>query len=155
MATDIQELEILLVEDNPFDAELALRALEHAGLANGLLWVKDGQEALDYLFREGQYADRSPAAPCLVLLDVNMPKVGGVEVLRAIKADPRTRRIPVVMLTSSSEERDMADSYQLGVNSYIVKPIDFKALSDVVRRAGFYWLVVNVRPRDMEAPSTN
>jgi CheY-like chemotaxis protein len=143
---NIQELEILLVEDNPLDAELTMRALKTAGLANSLLWVKDGQEALDYLFQEGQYADRGQSIPRLVLLDVNMPKVNGVEVLKAIKADPRTRRIPVVMLTSSSQERDMADSYHLGVNSYMTKPVDFEGFADIVRRAGYYWLVVNVQP---------
>jgi two-component system, response regulator len=146
MDQNIEELEILLVEDNPLDAELTMRALKTAGLANSLLWVKDGQEALDYLFQEGQYADRSPSIPRLVLLDVNMPKVNGVEVLKAIKADRRTRRIPVVMLTASTHERDMADSYHLGVNSYMSKPVDFAGFAEIVRRAGYYWLVVNVQP---------
>ncbi|HZM47604.1 MAG TPA: response regulator [Burkholderiales bacterium] len=146
MDQNIQELEILLVEDNPLDAELTMRSLKTGGLANSLLWVKDGQEALDYLFREGQYADRAQSIPRLVLLDVNMPKVNGVEVLKAIKADQRTRRIPVVMLTSSSQERDMADSYHLGVNSYMMKPVDFGAFAEIVRRAGYYWLAVNVQP---------
>ena len=140
------EVEILLVEDNPLDAELTMRALKTAGLANNLLWVKDGREALDYLFHEGQYADRGRSAPRLVLLDVNMPRVNGVEVLKAIKADTRTRRIPVVMLTASTLERDMADSYHLGVNSYMTKPVDFAGFTEIVRRAGYYWLVVNVQP---------
>src|SRR5688572_17247035 len=134
------EVEILLVEDNPLDAELAMRALKTAGLANSLLWVKDGQEALDYLFQEGQYADRGRSVPRLVLLDVNMPRINGVEVLKAIKADARTRRIPVVMLTASTQERDMADSYHLGVNSYMMKPVDFAEFTEIVRRAGYYWL---------------
>jgi len=140
------EVEILLVEDDPLDAELTMRALKTAGLANSLLWVKDGQEALDYLFQDGQYADRGRSAPRLVLLDVNMPRVNGVEVLKAIKADGRTRRIPVVMLTASTHERDMADSYHLGVNSYMTKPVDFAGFAEIVRRAGYYWLVVNVQP---------
>jgi two-component system, response regulator len=140
------EVEILLVEDNPLDAELAMRALKTAGLANSLLWVKDGQEALDYLFQEGQYADRGRSVPRLVLLDVNMPRINGVEVLKAIKADARTRRIPVVMLTASTQERDMADSYHLGVNSYMMKPVDFAEFTEIVRRAGYYWLVVNLQP---------
>ena len=140
------EVEILLVEDDPLDAELTIRALKTAGLANSLLWVKDGQEALDYLFQDGQYADHGRSAPRLVLLDVNMPRVNGVEVLKAIKADGRTRRIPVVMLTASTHERDMADSYHLGVNGYMTKPVDFAGFAEIVRRAGYYWLVVNVQP---------
>jgi CheY-like chemotaxis protein len=142
----VEKVEILLVEDNPLEAELTIKALKSAGLANKLHWVKDGQEALDFLFRNGDYAGRDDSVPRFVLLDVNMPKLGGIEVLKAVRAHARTRRVPVVMLTSSSEERDMAESYQLGVNSYMVKPIDFKAFADIVRRAGYYWLAVNVQP---------
>jgi CheY-like chemotaxis protein len=142
----VEKVEILLVEDNPVEAELTIKALKSAGLANKLHWVKDGQEALDFLFRNGDYAGRDDSVPRFVLLDVNMPKLGGIEVLKAVRAHARTRRVPVVMLTSSSEERDMAESYQLGVNSYMVKPIDFKAFADIVRRAGYYWLAVNVQP---------
>ena len=141
-----ENVEILLVEDNPVEAELARKALKSAGLANDLCWVKDGQEALDYLFRAGEYADREEGAPRFILLDLHMPKVDGIEVLRALRADKRTQRIPVVILTSSSDEREMAESYHLGVNSYMVKPIDFKAFADTVRRAGYYWLAVNVQP---------
>ena len=141
----IEKIEILLAEDNAFEAELAMAALRSAGLANNLFWVKDGQEALDYLFRKGSYAGRDDTVPGFVLLDVHMPKVTGIEVLKAIKANARTQRIPVVMLTSSQEERDMAECYRLGVNSYMVKPIDFKAFTEIVRRAGYYWLVVNLQ----------
>ena len=142
----MEPIQILLVEDNVVEAELAMRALKDAGLANNVVWVKDGQEALDFLFSTGNYAGRGDATtPQLVLLDLHMPKVDGIEVLRVIKADRRTQRIPVVVLTSSSEERHMAESYHLGVNSYLVKPVDFKGFADIVRRAGYYWLVVNVQ----------
>ena len=142
----IQTVEILLVEDSPMEAELAMKALKGAGLANNLYWVKDGQEALDFLFRTGDHAGREEGAPRFILLDLHMPRVGGMEVLKAIRADRRTQRIPVVILTSSSDERDMAEGYHLGVNSYVVKPIDFKAFADIVRRAGYYWLAVNAEP---------
>jgi len=138
-----EQVEILLVEDNAFDAELTMRALKNGGLANQLLWVKDGQEALDYLFREGVYAGSDDVSPRHVLLDLKMHKVDGIEVLRRIKADARTRRIPVVVMTSSEEESDVARTYDLGVNSYVVKPMDFNALADVTRQAGFYWLAIN------------
>ena len=143
---EFQEVEILLVEDSPNDAELTMRGLKKSGLANKLLWVKDGEQALDYLFRRGDYASRDDTVPRLVLLDLKMPKVDGIEVLRAIKADERTRRIPVVVMTSSQEERDLAETYDLGVNSYVVKPVDFGAVADIVRQAGFYWLVINRTP---------
>ena len=141
-----EQVEILLVEDNPLDAELAIRALKNGGLANNLLWVKDGQQALDYLFRQGEYAQRNENSPRLVLLDLKMPRVDGIEVLKAIKADEKTRRIPVVVMTSSQEERDVAQSYDLGVNSYVVKPVDFNALADLARQAGYYWLAINRTP---------
>ena len=141
-----EEVEILLVEDNKLDAELTLRALKNGGLANNVLWVKDGQQALDYLFRHGDYAGRSDTVPRLVLLDLKMPRVDGIEVLRAIKAEERTRRVPVVIMTSSQEEKDVAQSYELGVNSYVVKPVDFNAFADIARQAGYYWLAINRTP---------
>ena len=139
----VEEIEILLVEDNPLDAELAMRGLKEEKLANNITWVKDGQQALDYLFGSGAYAGRNGIAPKLVLLDLKMPRVDGLDVLRAIKSNPSTRRIPVVIMTSSQEESDVVKTYDLGVNSYLVKPIDFKSLADVARQAGFYWLAVN------------
>ena len=141
-----EEVEILLVEDNKLDAELTLRALKNGGLANKVLWVKDGQQALDYLFRHGDYAERSDTVPRLVLLDLKMPRVDGIEVLRSIKAAERMRRIPVVVMTSSQEEKDVAQTYDLGVNSYVVKPVDFNAFADIARQSGYYWLAINRTP---------
>ena len=141
-----EQVEILLVEDNALDAELTMRALKSGALANNLFWVKDGQEALDYLFRAGDYAGRENTVPRIVLLDLKMPKVDGMEVLKAIKADDRTKRIPVVVMTSSQEEKDLAQTYDLGVNSYVVKPVDFNALADLARQAGYYWLAINRTP---------
>jgi CheY-like chemotaxis protein len=140
---DIEQVEIVLVEDNALDAELTIRALKQAGLANKLLWLKDGQVALDYLFRRNAYAERSDSIPRLVFLDLNMPRVDGIEVLKAVKADERTRRIPIVVVTSSQEETDLARSYDLGVNGYVVKPIDFTSFAAVVKQAGLYWLAIN------------
>jgi two-component system, response regulator len=142
-----EEIDILLVEDSPNDAELAIRALKKRGFANKMLWVKDGEQAINYLFRLGEYAQQhDETGPKLVLLDLKMPRVDGMEVLRAIKEDQRTRRIPVVILTSSQEERDLTLSYDLGVNSYVVKPMDFDEMADVVCQAGSYWLNVNRTP---------
>ena len=143
---EFEQVEILLVEDNPLDAELTTRALQNGGLANKLLWVKDGQEALDFLFRDGEYAGREDSAPRLVLLDLKMPKVDGMEVLKAVKANERTRRIPVVVMTSSQEEKDVAQTYDMGVNSYVVKPVDFNSLAELARQAGYYWLAINRTP---------
>jgi len=141
------EVEILLVEDNPTDAELCMRALKKSNLANSLVWVKDGAEALAFLFATGNYAARSVThPPKVVLLDLRLPKVSGMEVLRRIKEDERTRSIPVVVLTSSKEDRDVAESYQLGVNSYISKPVGFEAFAKTVSELGFYWLLVNRPP---------
>jgi CheY-like chemotaxis protein len=141
------DVEILLVEDNPTDAELAMVALKEHNLANKLVWVKDGAEALDFLFATGAYAGRVlENRPKVVLLDLRLPKVDGLEVLRRIKADERTRRIPVVVVTSSKEDRDVVASYDLGVNSYISKPVDFDEFSKVMSELGLYWLLVNRPP---------
>jgi CheY-like chemotaxis protein len=145
--TDYQQVEILLVEDNPRDAEMTLRALRKRNLANAVHWVKDGAEALDFMFREGAYADRARNhAPKIVLLDIKMPKADGIEVLRRLKADERTRRVPVVIMTSSQEERDVLESYRLGVNSYIVKPVQFDAFFETVANIGLYWALMNRVP---------
>ena len=146
MPDDLKHVEILLVEDNPTDAEMAMRALKRGQVANDVTWVKDGDQALDYLFRRGEHAERSGQDPRLVMLDLKMPKVDGLEVLRQIKANEATRSIPVVMLTSSAEERDLVETYRLGVNSYIVKPVDFSQFNDTVAKAGLYWIVVNKTP---------
>lgn len=141
------EVEILLVEDNSSDVELALHALKKNKLANKIKVVRDGAEALDFVFCTGAFADRSiEHPPKLILLDLKLPKVDGLEVLEQIKKDPRTRTIPVVVLTSSREDRDIVESYQFGVNSYIVKPIDFDRFSEAVRQLGFYWLLLNQPP---------
>jgi CheY-like chemotaxis protein len=142
------EVEILLVEDSAADAEIALHALRRENLANDVHVATDGQEALDYIFGPRGIASREGpgAAPRLVLLDLNLPKVNGLEVLRRIKADPGTCMIPVVVLTSSKEERDLVESYRLGVNSFIQKPVDFNQFRNTVRKFGFYWLVVNKVP---------
>ena len=147
MSNAMEEVEILLVEDNPTDAELAIRALKKSNLANKLVWVKDGAEALDFIFATGAYSERQVAkGPKLILLDLRLPKVDGMEVLRRVKGDERTRTIPVVVLTSSKEDRDVAESYQLGVNSYISKPVEFDAFAKVVSELGLYWLLVNQPP---------
>ena len=138
-----EQIEILLVEDNPLDAELTMNGLKSGNVVNHITWVNDGQQALDYLFREGEYAGRDNVPPRLVLLDLKMPRVDGIEALRQMKSDERTRRIPVVIMTSSEEESDVAKTYDLGVNSYVVKPMDFHALAEVMRQAGFYWLAIN------------
>jgi len=143
--TDAQScVEILLVEDNPRDVEMTIRALKKRNLANHIQVVKDGAEALDFLFATGSYADRDTNhVPKVVLLDLKLPKVSGLEVLKRIKAAESTKTIPVVVLTSSQEERDMIESYRLGVNSYIVKPVDFDNFSTAIGELSFYWLLVN------------
>lgn len=141
------EVEILLVEDNPSDAELTLRALKKNKLANHVAHVSDGAEALDFLFARGAFKDRDiEKRPRVIFLDLKLPKVDGLEVLRAVKGDKRTRTIPVVVLTSSKEERDIVESYRLGVNSYIVKPVDFDKFLESVRDLGLYWLLLNQPP---------
>ena len=147
-----QSLEILLVEDNPTDAELTIRALRKRNLANHLVHVADGQAALDFLFGTGAHAGRDVLRqPKVVLLDLKMPKVDGIEVLRQIRADERTRLLPVVVLTSSHEDRDVIETYQLGANSYIVKPVDFENFSEAVSKLGLYWLLLNEPP--IQTPS--
>lgn len=146
-------VEILLVEDNPNDVELTLYALKQNHLANHLEVVRDGAEALEFLFCTGRYAGRQiENGPKVVLLDLKLPKVDGLEVLRRVKADPRTRPIPVVVLTSSREERDLVESYELGVNSYIVKPVDFQQFTEAVRHLGMYWLLLNQPPAFSPSP---
>lgn len=141
------EVEILLVEDNQNDAELAMRALKTNSLANNVIRVCDGAEALDFIFARGPYKSRERLnIPKLILLDIKLPKIDGLEVLKIIKADPITKLIPVVVLTASSEERDMIETYSLGINSYIVKPVDFDKFVDSVKNIGFYWLLVNRQP---------
>jgi two-component system response regulator len=143
-----QIVEILLVEDNPNDLELALHALKRHNLANHIEVVRDGAEALEFVFATGAYADRNPnSGPKVILLDLKLPKIDGLEVLRRIKSDERTRTIPVVVLTSSQEERDIVESYRLGVNSYIAKPVDFDQFTEVVRQLGLYWLLINQPPQ--------
>ena len=145
---NLNEVEILLVEDNPNDAELTIRALKQHHLANNLVHVRDGEEALDFIFARAAYAERRiENAPKVILLDLKLPKVDGLEVLRKIKSDERTKTFPVVVLTSSREEQDVVNSYKLGVNSYIVKPVNFDKFLDAVSDLGLYWLLLNQPPR--------
>lgn len=144
---NLEELEILLVEDNPTDAELTMRALKRKNLANRLVWVKDGEEALDFIYAQGQFVDRNPEdLPRLILLDLRMPKVDGLEVLKEIKAHEKTRKIPVVVLTSSQEDQDVVESYKLGVNSYVSKPVEFDDFLEAVSTLGLYWMLINKPP---------
>ena len=140
-------IDILLVEDDPKDLKLTLKALRSENLANSIEVARDGEEALDFLFHRGPYSDR-PAGhyPRLILLDLKLPKVDGMQVLRTIKSDPATRSIPVAVLTSSTEERDLVESYALGVNSYIQKPVDFEQFKQTIKLLGMYWIVVNRTP---------
>ena len=138
------KIDILLVEDNPHDAEMTIRALSKVNLANKLHHVKDGAAALDFIFARGEYAGRDiENKPKIVLLDIKMPKVDGIEVLKQIKADELTKTVPVVIMTSSKEEQDIITSYNLGVNSYVVKPVDFAGFAKAVSELGFYWLITN------------
>ncbi len=144
----ITDIQILLVEDNKSDALLTIRALKKHNLANNLVHLIDGAQALDFLFGKGEYEGRNVEdKPKVIFLDLKMPKVSGLEVLRIIKSDDRTKLIPVVMMTSSSEEKDILESHQLGVNSYVVKPVDFDNFSKTITELGFYWLVVNTPPQ--------
>jgi CheY-like chemotaxis protein len=150
-----EEVEILLVEDNPDDLELALLALKKNNLANKIHVARDGEEALDFLLCRGKYSMRTgDSQPKVVLLDLKLPKVDGLEVLKEVKANPRTKAVPVVVMTSSKEQRDMVEGYKLGVNSYIQKPVDFNEFREIINKLGFYWLVINQSPpRDAYAKS--
>ncbi len=144
---NFKEVEILIVEDNPQDAEMAMRAFRKNNLANNILIVGDGEAALDYLFSRKKYKGSEIfRRPKMILLDLKLPKVSGLEVLKEVKANPQTKVIPVIMLTSSAEEKDIIESYKLGVNSYIVKPVDFEKFVDAVKELGLYWLLLNQHP---------
>jgi CheY-like chemotaxis protein len=142
----MNSVEILLVEDNPNDLELTLRALRKNKIANDIQVAVDGEEAVQFLFREGKFANRPEGNPQMVLLDLKLPKIDGLEVLRRLRTDPRTRSIPVVVLTSSREERDIVETYNLGVNSYVVKPVEFDKFIAAVSEVGMYWLLLNQQP---------
>jgi len=137
---------ILLVEDNPHDLELTLTALAQCNFANEIIVVRDGAEALDYVFQQGDYAARPSGPPAVILLDLKLPKLDGLDVLARIKADSQLRQIPVVMLTSSREERDVVSSYRLGVNAFVVKPVEFGEFSEAIRSLGMFWAIVNHPP---------
>jgi CheY-like chemotaxis protein len=144
LITDLKR--IVLAEDNPNDVELTLAALAEINLANEVVVVRDGAETLDYLFRRGSFANRPPGNPAVLLLDLKMPKLDGLDVLKALRADESLRTIPIVMLTSSREEQDLIRSYELGVNAYVVKPVDFRTFIDAVRQLGAFWAVLNEPP---------
>jgi CheY-like chemotaxis protein len=149
--SETDAVEILLVEDNPQDLELALRALKRANITNSVEVARDGVEALEFIFCEGAHAARKLAdRPKVILLDLKLPKLDGLEVLKRLKGDVRTRTIPVVVLTSSKEQSDVIESYQLGVNSYIVKPVNFERFAEAVQNLGFYWLLLNQPPAAKE-----
>jgi two-component system, response regulator len=143
---DLGTVDILLAEDSDADAEMTTRALRKGGLVNQLVRVRDGVEALEFVFREGPWSARGSTQPKLILLDLKMPRLGGIEVLRRLKSDRLTQNLPVVMLTSSGEEQDIAECYQLGVNSYLVKPVEFPAFVKLVAQLGMYWAVMNRLP---------
>lgn len=146
---NFEEVQILLAEDSPTDAEMTLRALKKIGVTNEVIWVKDGQEAMDYIFCQGAYKDRACNKPRLVLLDLKMPKMNGIDVLRELKKGAETKGIPVVMLTSSAEEQDIVKCYELGTNSYIVKPVEFDKFVEEVSKVGCYWAIMNKTPSKM------
>src|ERR1700682_3177240 len=143
---EFEAVEILLVEDSDADAEMTTRAIRKGNVVNRSVRVRDGVEALEFVFREGAYSQRSGGNPRLILLDLKMPRLGGIDVLRRLKADDRTKLIPVVVLTSSAEEQDVLTSYKLGVNSYLVKPVEFSAFTNVITQTGLYWAVMNRIP---------
>ena len=149
MREAVHEVEILLIEDSPEDAELTIRVLQAQNLANRLVWLKNGALGLDFLFGRGAYADRNVVeTPRLVLLDLSLPKVSGLEVLQQLKADPRTRKIPVVVLSSSTRDKDILRTYDLGVNSYVSKPVHFEEFASVVSQLGLYWVLINKPPTE-------
>ncbi len=141
-----QQVDILLIEDNPEEAELAIRSMKKSKVANTMVHIDDGAEALDYIFARGKYTGNKAGHPRMILLDLNLPKVGGLEILKEVKGDERTKIIPVVVLTSSQEQRDVIESYKLGVNSYIVKPVNFESFSKAIVELNMYWLVLNQPP---------
>ena len=143
---DFETVEILLVEDSDADAELIIRALRKSNLVNKVVRLRDGVEAIEFVFREGAFSRRGSGQPRLILLDLKMPRMGGIDVLRRLKADEQTKLIPVVVLTSSAEEQDVLTSYKLGVNSYLVKPVEFSAFTSVITQTGLYWAVMNRIP---------
>jgi two-component system, response regulator len=143
---EFEAVDILLVEDSDADAEMTSRAIRKGNVVNHLVRVRDGVEALDYVFREGIYKQRNGGNPKLILLDLKMPRLGGIDVLRRLKAEESSKTIPIVVFTSSAEERDVVESYKLGVNSYLVKPVDMKSFSDVITQTGLYWAVMNRIP---------
>jgi len=143
---DFEAVEILLVEDSDADAELIIRALRKSNLVNKVVRLRDGVEAIEFVFREGTFSQRRGGQPRLILLDLKMPRLGGIDVLRRLKSDERAKLIPVVVLTSSAEEQDVLDSYKLGVNSYLVKPVEFSAFTGVISQMGLYWAVMNRIP---------
>ncbi len=148
MQNEIHNIEIILVEDSLEDANLVMRSLKKNNLGNSIIHLQDGAEALDFIFAKGEYAARKiEDKPKLILLDLKMPKIDGLQVLRAIKADARTKTIPVVIMTSSREDRDLLESYELGVNSYVVKPVSFENFAQAVAELGMYWLMVNQSPK--------
>ena len=140
------EVEILYAEDNPTDVELTLVALRRSRLANSIHIARDGAEALDYLYQQGKYSGRADSLPPIMLLDLNMPKVDGMEVLQRMKLDPVLKQVPVVMVTSSRVEQDLVRSYELGVNAYVVKPVDFQKFIESIRQIGFFWAIINEAP---------
>jgi two-component system response regulator len=143
------DVEILLIEDSPEDAELTIRVLQGQNLANRLVWVKNGALGLDFLFCRGAYAGRNAVeAPRLVLLDLSLPKISGLEVLQQLKADPRTRKIPIVVLSSSTQDKDILRTYDLGVNSYVTKPVHFEEFATAVTQLGLYWMLINKPPTE-------
>lgn len=144
--SEFKQIEILYAEDNPADAELTLHTLKDRKIANNIAWVRDGAEALDFIRRQGKYAGRLGGMPKMILLDLKMPKVDGIDVLKALKGDGATQSIPVIIMTSSNEEADLVKTYKLGVNSYIVKPVDFDKFVKIVEEVGLYWLVSNKIP---------
>lgn len=148
MMNYLDPIDILLVEDNPHDAELTIRALKKRNLANRIYTVEDGAEAIDFIFGRGQYAERSLAEhPRVILLDLKLPKLNGLEVLQTLKADERTRAVPVVIVTSSHEDPDIQAAYNLGANSYVIKPVEFDAFAEAMSHIGFYWLLLNQVPK--------
>ncbi len=147
-----QKVDIIMVEDSASDAELAIRALRKSNIVKGILHLKNGEEALEYIFAEGKYTERDlRETPKIILLDLKMPKVSGLEVLRTLKSDERTKAIPIIILTSSSEDKDIREGYKLGANSYIVKPVGFESFLKAVSDIGLYWLLLNQHPKQAES----